>query len=341
MRNTTYRNYFRKLKPKNREVVDDRAYYDHITTVWTSMFTYGISDTKYEELTKEFKQLIFDVNYSLEYFLRRYGLVGFWKDKTGIHFGKAQWAGQPTQAGYFTEVTIVCENGMSYQGKVGEDVAIIMNNKNASPDFCINQMVEYLTEIDKSQWDLLINSRMHPIIIAPDEETKNVIQNALENSKLGYNATIANSGAIGQELLTGKDAIKVLTLTDPNTATLFQYYEHHHKDILDRFYGKYGVSTCNTNKMAQTNDLEVSGTISTSLIVPLQNYECRVDGLRMVEDVTGVKFNIAWGDVWQTQLQLFENLDATKNVTDGNTATPPADGDGETTGKIDPNSDEK
>lgn len=330
-----YKDFYRKLKPKDRQLIDDRVYYDLFTQTWGGMFNYALKDP-----VEELKKLLKQINYALEYFLRLYGVVGFFKNKKGqIKFGRAVWGSNPTQDGFSEYVTVNTLDGETKTGKVGEDIAVIFNNKNGSGDFCIHSMIEYLTEIDKSQYDLLLNSREHPIITAPDEETKSVIDQALAQRKLGYTATVACSGAIGNELLAGKSGIDVITLTDPNTATLFQYYEHHHKDILDRFYGKYGVSTCNTNKMAQTNDLEVSGTISTSLIVPIENMRCRKDGLEMLRDVIGLDLAIEWGDVWRTQLQLFENLDATKNVMDGNTADPKND-ETETKGKIDPNSDE-
>lgn len=328
-----YRDFWRKLKPKERQLIDDRAYYDLFTQTFGGMFKWNIEGDEHKVLNKEIK-------YSLEYYLRLYGLVGFTKDKNGnIRFGRCTWGSNPTQDGFSEEVILNTINGYCKSGKRGKDIAVIFNNRNASSEFAIHSVIEYLTEIDKSQYDLLLNSRMHPIIVANDEETKTVIENALKNAKLGYNATIANTGAIGNNLMTGKGGIEVITLTDPNTATLFQYYEHHHRDILDRFYGKYGISTCNTNKMAQTNDLEVSGTISTSLIIPLENYACRKEGIEEIRDVLGLDLTIEWGDVWKTQLQLFENLDATKNVTDGNTADP-KNNDTNLTGKIAPNSDD-
>lgn len=302
-------NSYRNLKLKDKPYVRDRAYLDIMINSLCSMFKYECND-------KTVKNAI---NNRLEYFLRMYGKVGFFIGEDGtLKFGRAVFGGGVDGVNWEGEsdtAIVTTRNGEVFEGKIGETVALIKNNMLGHSEINLQRFAEQLSEVDRSQVDLLINARSHPIILANNEQTAKRINNAIHDMKDGQPITVHSDFQMTQGVMGNKDEnAKVLNLTDPQTATLFQYYTHYHEDLCGRLYGCYGLSTFNTGKMAQTNNLEVSGSLASSLCLPIHNYNTRLVGIEMVNEMFGLGLSIDWGDVWKNQIALLNSTDEIRNM---------------------------
>ena len=289
---------FSKLKERDKREIRERSYSDILIETVCSMFEYKCPTKK---MTKEW-------NLRMEYFLRFFGKVGICKNDEGeIVFGECHWAGGKgpnylDYLGFGKEVIIVTLNGKVYRKKYNVDCAVIFNNMLGHSELNIMRFVQQLSEVDLSQVDLLYNARMHPIIVCKDEVTRIAIQNALNDKKLGTTATVLDSAGIESQLLgDNRESVQVVTITDPQTAELFQYYSHYHLDLMSRIYGLYGLSTFNTGKMAQTNNLEVSGTLASSMSIPMMNLKWRLKGLEEVKEYLGADISVEFTECWKHQ----------------------------------------
>lgn len=262
-------NLYKQLKAKDRDALVNRSYLDIMMNTIYSMFNYKCND----------KELEYFINLRMEFYLRNYGKVAFTKDDKGkLIFGRCSWYGGSNEYGIPNKVHITTENtvqGHVYERTIGKDAIVIFNNHVMHSELNIGHITSVLSEIDKSEYDLMLNARLHPIIICYDEPTKNTIQNALNNSEIGKTYSVACSGALGKEVLTGGDGIKVINISDPTNAELFQHYAHYHDDIYNRFYSQYGLTNFNTGKMAQVSEDELDGNIISSMSYPMENYAIR------------------------------------------------------------------
>lgn len=295
--------FYGKLKMKERKWIAEKSYLDIFNITFASMF-------KYYSESEDVRQLVNDMNFRLEYLLRMFGKVGVCRDKNGkLVFGKAHFIGDLDYLGRGKGLSITTENGEVYNCTIGVDCVVIYNNILAHSELNIMRFCHQLTEVDISQVDLLVNARAHSIILAPDDKTAKIIKDVIEKSNDGNPRTIAYDGAIENGLLTGNnDPIKVLSVTDPQTAELFQYYSHYHLDLMGWLYGMYGLSTFNTGKMAQTNDLEVSGSLASSMAIPIANFEIRQTCLEELERVFGVSISVEFGVCWKNQLAMLQGI---------------------------------
>lgn len=291
------------LKQKDKIVLREKCYNDLILTTICSMFEYETED---KELTKA-------LDLRLEEILRLYGKVAFFMDGDILKFGKCHFVNGANGVNWYGAsdgVTITTLDGTIYERTNGVDCVVMFNNNLGLAELNIFRFVEQLAQVDLSQVDLLINARSHPIIVAPNDKVKDIIVNAIKSSNDGQPITIANNSKIVNGAIAGVDSnIEVVTVTDPQTATLFQYYSHYHLDLMSRFYGLIGLSTFNTGKMAQTNDLEVSGSLASTMVIPINNFNCRTKAVKEINDLFGVNIDVKFGDCWKNQLSMIQGIE--------------------------------
>lgn len=291
------------LKMKEKRPIREKCYSDTIMESITSMFIYkhNVDDDIFSRA----------VEMRLEEMLRLYGKVAFFKDGDTLKFGgfhfmnsksKLDWGG--TSDG----VLITTIDGKVYERTIGKDCAIILNNNLAKSELNIFRYVEQLAEVDISQIDLLINARSHPIIVAPNDKMAEIIKTAIKNSKDGTPITIGNCSKLTNGMNGIDSSMEVISATDPKTAELFQYYSHYHLDLTNRLYSLYGLTTFNTGKMAQTNNLEVSGTLASSMVLPMNNYRARVKGCEDISKLFNIDFSVEFGECWKNQLAMIQGI---------------------------------
>lgn len=299
-------NSYRKLKLKDKPYIRDRGYIDILISVLCSMFTYKCEDKNFNKI----------LNRRLEYLLRTYGMVGFFKDKDNIvKFGYAHYSTDPNWHGTSDKVIITLPNGVVVEKTVDVDCVLIRNNVLAHSEINLQRFVEQLSEVDRSQVDILLNARCHPVVVANNEQTAKRIEHSIKDMKDGQPITVHSDIELtGGVMGIHDDNVKVINLTDPQTAELFQHYSHYHEWLTSRFFTLYGLSTFNTGKMAQTNNLEVSGSLASSLAIPIHNYNFRVEGIEDINNMFGLGITLDWGDVWKNQIALLNSVDSIQNM---------------------------
>lgn len=292
-------NLWHRLKAKDKMTIREGIYTDLSLETICSMFAYGV----------DIKELARMLNLKLEYYLRLYGRCGFTTHNGKYVFGRCHYTGKLEWWGGMDKVIITLEDGTVLERTLGKDAVIIRNNILEHSETNLYRFCQQLSEVDLSQIDLLINARSHPIILCKDDNTANVIRNAIENNATGKPMTLSSSSLLSNDLLTGAKGVEVLTTTDPQTATLFQYYSHYHLDLIERVYGQYGLSTNNTGKMAQTNDAEVKGSLALSMAIPMANYHCRKYALEEIKEVFDIDISIEFGECWKNQVNMLNGFD--------------------------------
>lgn len=319
-----YTPVYSRLRQKEKKFVREKCYNDIIMQSITSMFNYthNIKDPTFIRL----------IDMRLEEMLRLFGKVAFFEDKGVLMFGECTFMNTKNEVdwgGTCTGVIIRTLDGHTYEREIGVDCVVMLNNNLAQSELNIFRFVEQLSEVDMSQVDLLINARSHPIIVAKNDKDADVIKKALEGVKDGTPLTVAQTGSIAKSCLQGvNDDIQVLTVTDPQTATLFQYYSHYHLDLTGRLYGMYGLSTFNTGKMAQTNDLEVSGSLASSMVIPMNNYRCRAKACEDIARMFDVELSVEFADPWKNQLAMLQGISKEKYNVEEPEENEDKDGDG-------------
>lgn len=308
------------LKMKEKRPLREKCYTDTIMQTITSMFVYNhnVKDTIFKRA----------VELRLEELLRLYGKVAFFKDdNNNLKFGRCHFINGKSEidwSGCSNGVIITTLDGETYEREIGADCVVMYNNNMGRSELNIFRYVEQLAEVDISQIDLLINARSHPIIVAPNDKIAEIIKTAIKNSKDGVPITIANNSKLVNGM-NGVDAnIDVVSATDPKTAELFQYYSHYHLDLMGRLYGLYGLTTFNTGKMAQTNNLEVSGTLASSMVIPINNYRARQIACDEISKMFDIEFSVEFGECWKNQLSMLQgiekddyNIDESESDTNG------------------------
>lgn len=297
-------NFYSKLKAKDKMTLREQIYTDICLESICNMFRYTCENKELERM----------LNLKLEFYLRVYGKCAFTIHEGSLVFGRCHYASVKdgkgvTWWGGMDGVVITLEDGTTLERKLGKDAVIIRNNVIEHSETNLFRFCQQLSEVDLSQIDLLINARSHPIILCKDDNTAQVIREAIENNATGKPMTISSTSLVNNDLLTGSKGVEVLTTTDPQTATLFQYYSHYHLDLVARLYGQYGLSTNNTGKMAQTNDAEVKGSLASSMCIPMGNYHCRLDALEELEYLLGIKIDIEFGECWKNQVNMLNGFD--------------------------------
>lgn len=306
-------NIYSDLRMKEKNHIREKAYLDIIIESLATMFKYSCDIDKEDNL-----------NRWLEIYLRTWGTLAFYIEDDVIKFGRPTTtnANQNEYGDLWHDgekIRIVTERRFKpyVYRTIGKDCVIIRNNKQGRPEINLQRYVTQLSEVDISQWDLLQNARQHPIIVTKTSKMQRIIEKALKDRKVGVPVSIADTDGLATTLLAGGNDknIDVINLTDPQNAELFQYYSHYHMDLTQRLYGLYGMSQMNTGKMAQTNNLEVSGTLASSMIIPYNNYQCRKFALDEVKRVLGVEVKIEWGECIKHNIEMLQNLNVTDDAT--------------------------
>lgn len=201
--------------------------------------------------------------------------------------------------GYGDKIIATTQNGKSYSGIVGEDIALFKNNSYMYPEFYLLQTVDLLTELYTSLKCNIINSRLAPIGKAKTDADKAAIEKAFIDIYKGKPATVKNAD------LFGVDGNIIENFTKPEHAAYIPYLSQLEDDILQKFYYHYGLNLNNVNKRAQVSAEEIQGADPLVWTVPLQKLSELEKGfavLRKKWNNASVKF----GSVWALEYEKFK-----------------------------------
>lgn len=201
--------------------------------------------------------------------------------------------------GYGERITAVTQNGKSYTGIVGEDIALFKNNTYMYPEFYLLQTVDMLTELYTSLKCNIINSRLAPIGKAKTDADKAAIEKAFIDIYKGKPATVKNAD------LFGVDGDIIENFTKPEHAAYIPYLSQLEDDILQKFYYHYGLNLNNVNKRAQVSAEEIQGADPLVWTVPLQKLSELEKGFEVLRK-KWKNARVGFGGVWALEFDKFK-----------------------------------
>lgn len=220
-----------------------------------------------------------------------------------------------------SEVIAVTRNGWEFRAnRYSDDIVVGFNNLSETICSDIKEDADILSEIDLSLRFLVFWTRLAPVVRAADETEKQQIITAFKNMKEGIPVTIT-SKKILQELGLS-DAFTIEDLTRPDFADKIQHTARLREDILRWHYTRYGQTVQGDTKLAQQSVDEVNGTISSSLIIPLNMLKARQQFVDEINRKFGTAITVQLSGPWRAEITKYENetgegeIDDTDNTPD-------------------------
>jgi len=201
--------------------------------------------------------------------------------------------------GYGDKITATTQNGESYSGIVGEDIALFKNNSYMYPEFYLLQTVDMLTELYTSLKCNIINSRLAPIGKAKSDTDKAALESAFTDIYKGKPSVVKNS-----DLFSDNENL-IENFTKPEHSAYIPYLSQLEDDILQKFYYHYGLNLNNVNKRAQVSAEEIQGADPLVWTVPLQKLSELEKGFKVLRKKWS-NASVNFGSVWALEYEKFK-----------------------------------
>ena len=204
------------------------------------------------------------------------------------------------------EVIAVTKNGWEFRAdRYSDKIAVGFNNLSELPCQDIKADAEELSEVDKSLMYLIFWTRLTPIIRVCDEKERAEVLSAFKNIKEGLPVTITSKKILKELGL--EDNFTVEDLTRPDFADKIQHTARLREDILRWHYTRYGQTIQGDTKLAQQSVDEVNGTVSSSLILPLNMLKARRAFIDEVNRKFGTNIEVELAGSWRAEVTKYEN----------------------------------
>lgn len=251
-----------------------------------------------------------------EYYLIKYGRCAFFR----IPEGRGSSGFEPgsliattctlgtdlTPYGQGAEVVATTRNGWDYRAdRYGNDIVVGFNNLTMLPCEDMESDADILAEIDISIRFLVFWTRLAPIIRCADEKERAEITTAFKNIKEGIPVTLVTKKLLA-ELDLG-DSFSIEDLTRPDFADKIQHTARLREDILRWHYTRYGQVVQGDTKLAQQSVDEVNGTVSSSLVIPLNMLNARRAFVEEINSKFGTNITVDFAGPWRGEVTKYEN----------------------------------
>ena len=236
---------------------------------------------------------------TIEKYLITNGICAFTKHNDKIVVGVASTVGvTPYSVG--DTVIITLEDATVLERKIGVDATVMYNNTLRLPDFNVVKYADMFTEVDTSLKCLLHNTRLHPIPIAKDRQTKAQIESALKDIDNGKPTSILSENIL-EDLIsnTKSETIPVANITDVNASDKIQYVSNYYNDLRKRFFTMYGHAMINTSKLAQQSQSEVKDMDYISMVLPHNMLHSRLQGYDCLNKLFNTNYTCDFSDTWK------------------------------------------
>ena len=236
---------------------------------------------------------------TIEKYLITNGICAFTKHNGKIVVGVASTVGvTPYSVG--DTVVITLEDATVLERKIGIDATVMYNNTLRLPDFNVVKYADMFTEVDTSLKCLLHNTRLHPIPIARDRQTKAQIESALKDIDNGKHTSILSENIL-EDLITNtkSETIPVANITDVNASDKIQYVSNYYNDLRKRFFTMYGHAMINTSKLAQQSQSEVKDMDYISMVLPHNMLHSRLQGYDCLNKLFNTNYTCDFSDTWK------------------------------------------
>ena len=238
---------------------------------------------------------------TIEKYLITNGICAFTKHNGKIVVGVASTVGiTPYSVG--DTVIITLEDATVLERKIGIDATVMYNNTLRLPDFNVVKYADMFTEVDTSLKCLLHNTRLHPIPIAKDRQTKAQIEVALKDIDSGKPTSILSENIL-EDLIsnTKSETIPVANITDVNASDKIQYVSNYYNDLRKRFFTMYGHAMINTSKLAQQSQSEVKDMDYISMVLPHNMLHSRLQGYDCLNKLFETNYTCDFSDTWKQE----------------------------------------
>ena len=211
-------------------------------------------------------------------------------------------------------VNAISKNGASYTfDRYSENGVVGFNNSLERPVPDINIDALKLAEIDISLDYLIFWTRLCPLLKVADEKQKQIIKEAFAAMTAGEPLIVVGKNLL-EDLGVSSKQIEAEALTQPELADKIQYTARLREDLIRWHYTRYGQTIQGDTKMAQQSVDEVNGTISASLIIPLDMLKARQ---AMVDEINA-KFNtnieVQLSGAWKAEVTKYEAISGEQNI---------------------------
>lgn len=288
---------FSDLKPKQKTFLTEISYQNVLAEYVLGMLEYPNFPVEIEY-----------VRY-LDFLLLKYGQAALYKSK---HWGR--WViGDVVFVGidlneYGLLPDAIVHDRAGHEDKFtdwqnSQDCFVFFNNRNHTPDINIPRYADLLSKIDISLNANIVNSRMSPIVVAKDNNTKNQLAEIIKQNHDGHTEVITSPNILNEE----GDNITVVNITDVNASDKIQYLLHAKDDLTREFLNLYGLHITGTGKMAQQSVEEITGSNNAALVIPYEMMKARNDTLQRFNAITGLNVVCQFSESWQREEQEAEN----------------------------------
>lgn len=262
----------------------------------------------------------------MEYWLQKYGKVAIFRTPAGwgsdgfpegsLICTTVQMGNDLDPYGEGSEIIVTSRNGHNTRlNRYSDPVVLAFNNhmQKGNPDTYTDAL--RLAEIDISIDHLIFWTRLFNIFKVADENTKRTIAEAFSNIEAGKPITVV-SKKIFEDLGIGSEDITSEMLTSPEFAEKIQYTARLREDVLRWHYTRYGQVVQGDTKMAQQSVDEVNGTVSSSLILPLNMLACRRVMIDQINSTFGLNASVDLSGAWRAEVTKYENNSGEAEIDD-------------------------
>ena len=330
-----YSEIYNNLKEKGKKVVDLFSFENRLSNFLVSMF-----DSKGDNL---FNQRKWD-RCEFELLLLLLGKVAVWKLHGELVFSTVDFIGNIDFMGIGKDANCTTLNGHNKvfsDWRTSDEVVIIFNNENHTPDMNVERFANLMGETWTSMRSTVQGTRYSKVFCVANQQEQTEVQTAIDSVKDGK-PMIVRSNRI---LPTEEQTINSIKLTDFQESDKIQYLSTFMTWIERNFINLYGMASQGADKVAQQNEAEIKNGAFSSWVEVLSRLEERKTGFEKVKEVFGVEIDYELSEVWQKEYdRLFAEVEELEKVDVAgteDTSTVPTDEESEPTDKEDIEETEK
>lgn len=290
---------FRKLKDKVKLHITDMAYYTQFLQMLISMFDYENLPIRKEEI---------------ETYLLINGNCGVFKENDKLICGYCNFTGNINEYGFGSDVTIITINGISKtftDWENSKECVVIFNDCIRYPDVNIDRISKYLSDVDKSIENAVINTRINKVYRARDEKEKKALESAVDANKNGSPTAFVSSNILDEFLdSTSMKNNFVIDLTDPSKVDKIQYLCNLHTTFIRRMLNIYGMMSQGTDKIAQQTTAEINNGSTFSFVVPIDRLNERKKGVEKINENFGYNIVVHFSETIQREYNRIFNKES-------------------------------
>lgn len=255
------------------------------------------------------------INY-LEYYLIKYGVAAVFRIPEGravpgynvgdLITTPCSFGTDLDPYGRGTEILATTRNGWEVRyNRFSDDIAVGFNNLTELP--CVDMVsdAQMLADVDLSLKFLIFWTRISRLLRVADEKEKAELVAAFNNMKEGIPATIVSRKILKDDFI--NDTFTAEDITKPDLADKIQYTARLREDIIRWHYTRYGQVVQGDTKLAQQSVDEVNGTVSSSLIIPLNMLKARRTFVDEINKKFGTNITVELSGAWRAEVTKYEN----------------------------------